>query len=155
MKKLLLIFITTVSITFLPYTDLSAGSISEITNNLSGDSALIIRLENDFADAVVNRDEAKINKLISDDFIYTENENMYSRSEVIQSFLSVSDIIESAYNEELKVHLYDNTAIVTGWLYINGKSSGTGFNRKYRFTDIWFKDNGEWQIIAAQDYLMP
>ena len=119
------------------------------------DSALIVKLENDFADAVVKRDEAAINELISDDFIYTENEKMYSRSEVIQSFLSPTDIIESAYNEDLQVRIYDKTAIVTGWLYINGKSSGTDFKRKYRFTDIWYFKDRRWQIIAAQDYLLP
>ncbi len=127
----------------------------ENTSDNSDDSVIIVKLENDFAAAVVKRDEAVINKLIADNFIYTENENMYSRSDVIGSFLSASDVIESAYNEDLQVHLYDNTAVVTGWLYINGKSSGTDFKRKYRFTDIWFKKNGSWQIIAAQDYLLP
>jgi ketosteroid isomerase-like protein len=155
MKKIFIIIILIVSVSYLPVKVLSGSSPSENNNKISGDSALIIKLENDFSNAIVNRDEAKINILISDEFIYTENENMYSRSEVIQSFLSVSDVIESAYNEDLQVHLYDNTAIVTGWLFINGKSSGTEFKRKYRFTDIWLKKNEDWQIIAAQDYLMP
>lgn len=132
----------------------SRNSFETVSDN-SDDSAMIVKLENDFAAAVVNRDETVINKLIAENFIYTENENMYSRSDVIQSFLSASDVIESAYNEDLQIHLYDNTAIVTGWLYINGKSSGTDFKRKYRFTDIWYKKNGNWQIIAAQDFLLP
>ena len=135
---------------------LSFGNQSNESEKVSrNDSALIIKLENNFADAVVNRDEAAINELISDDFIYTENEKMYSRSEVIQSFLSPTDIIESAYNEDLQVRIYDKTAIVTGWLYINGKSSGPDFKRKYRFTDIWYFKDRRWQIIAAQDYLLP
>lgn len=66
---------------------LSFGNQSNESEKVSrNDSALIIKLENNFADAVVKRDEAAINELISDDFIYTENEKMYSRSEVIQSF---------------------------------------------------------------------
>jgi len=135
---------------------LSFGNQSNESEKVSrNDSTLIIKLENYFADAVVKRDEAAINELISDDFIYTENEKMYSRSDVIQSFLSPTDIIESAYNEDLQVRIYDKTAIVTGWLYINGKSSGTDFKRKYRFTDIWYFKDRRWQIIAAQDYLLP
>lgn len=134
---------------------LSFGNQSNESEKVSrNDSALIIKLENNFADAVVKRDEAAINELISDDFIYTENEKMYSRSEVIQSFLSPTDIIESAYNEDLQVRIYDKTAIVTGWLYINGKSSGTDLKKKYRFTDIWYFKDRRWQIIAAQDYLL-
>lgn len=155
MKKVIIIFILLVSVSYFPVNNSLGRSSTETGKENPGDSALILKFENDFAKAVINRDEAMTNKLISDDFIYTENENMYSRSDVIQSFLSVSDVIESAYNEEMQVHIYDNTAIVTGWLYINGKSSGTEFKRKYRFTDIWFKKNEEWQIIAAHDYLMP
>ena len=136
--------------------NLSFGNQShESEKGSRNDSALIIKLENDFAAAVVNRDEAAINELISEDFIYTENDKMYSRPEVIQSFLSPTDIIESAYNEDLQVRINDKTAIVTGWLYINGKSSGAEFKRKYRFTDIWYFKDRRWQIIAAQDYLLP
>jgi ketosteroid isomerase-like protein len=134
---------------------LSFGNQSNESEKVSrNDSALIFKLVNNFTDAVVKRDEAAINELISDDFIYTENEKMYSRSEVIQSFLSPTDIIESAYNEDLQVRIYDKTAIVTGWLYINGKSSGTDLKKKYRFTDIWYFKDRRWQIIAALDYLL-
>ena len=119
------------------------------------DSTIILKLENDWALALVNRDETVFNKLLADDFFYTENEKMYTRSEVIQSAMSISDTIENAYNKDMEVHIKDNTAIVTGWLFVNGKGSGSNFNRKYRFTDIWFNKNGVWQLIAAQDYLLP
>jgi hypothetical protein len=45
--------------------------------------------------------------------------------------------------------------IVTGWLVLRGRSGGKPFDRRFRFTDTWLKRNGEWQIIAAQDYLVP
>lgn len=153
--KTILTLIISFTASCLPLNLSSAANSFEAGRVNSNDSALILKLENDFAAAVVSRDEKTINRLISDNFIYTENEKMYSRSEVIQSFFSESDIIESAYNEDLKVHQYDKTAIVTGWLYINGKSSGVDFKRKYRFTDVWYYLNGYWQIIAAQDYLLP
>ena len=154
MKKNSTYFVLTFAV-LISFLNHSPGNYSYATGeDIRSDSALIVKLENDFADAVVKRDEAAINELISDDFIYTENEKMYSRSEVIQSFLSPTDIIESAYNEELQVRIYDKTAIVTGWLYINGKSSGTVFKRKYRFTDIWYFKDRRWQIIAAHDYLL-
>ena len=69
--------------------------------------------------------------------------------------MSVSDTVISAYNEDMKVLMKDKIAIVTGWLFINGKSSGGNFKRKYRFTDIWYNKKSIWQLIAAQDYLLP
>ena len=119
-----------------------------------GDSALIIKLENDWANALVNRDKKVFNKLLADDFFYTENEKMYTRAEVMEAVMSTSETVEKAYNEDMQVHIKENTAIVTGWLFVNGKSTGTDFKRKYRFTDIWFKKNGSWQLVAAQDYLL-
>jgi hypothetical protein len=53
------------------------------------------------------------------------------------------------------VHLKDKTAIVTGWLFVNGKNNSKTFKRKYRFTDVWFNEKGVWQLGAAQDYLLP
>ena len=119
------------------------------------DSTLLIQLENDWAKALVNRDETIFNKLLAPDFFYTENEKVYSRAEVMQAVMSLSDTIESASNEDLKVFIIEKTAIVTGWLFVNGKGMDGKFKRKYRFTDIWFSNNGSWQLIAAQDYLLP
>ena len=119
------------------------------------DSTIILKLENDWAIALVQRDETVFNKLLADDFFYTENEKMYTRSEVLQSAMSVSDTIVSAYNKDMEVHIKEKTAIVTGWLYVNGRESGSNFIRKYRFTDVWFNTKGVWQLIAAHDYLLP
>ena len=147
MKKILLLFALTVSI--------SAIAFGQQQSRNSIDSTLIIRLENDWAKALINRDETVFNKLLATDFFYTENEKLYSRNEVIQSAMSVSDTVSNAYNEDMQVHIKDKTAIVTGWLFVNGKGSDGKFNRKYKFTDIWYKKNGIWQLIAAQDYLLP
>lgn len=67
---------------------------------------------------------------------------MYSRAEVIHSSMSVSEIIENAHNEDMVVHIKEKTEIVTGWLFVNGRNSNATFKSKYRFTDIWFKQNG-------------
>ena len=147
MKKQILLFAITVSI--------SAIVFGQQWKKHSSDSTLIIQLENDWAKALINRNETVFNKLLAADFFYTENEKLYSRYEVIQSVMSVSDTIVNAYNDDMQVHIKDKTAIVTGWLFVNGKSTGRNFKRKYRFTDIWFNKKGIWQLIAAQDYLLP
>jgi ketosteroid isomerase-like protein len=104
---------------------------------------------------LINRDEKVFNKLLAGDFIYTENEKMYSRTEVIQSVMSVMDTVNNAYNEDMQVHIKVKTAIVTGWLFVNGKGAEGNFKRKYRFTDVWYNEKANWQLIAAHDYLLP
>lgn len=152
---MLSIVIMSVSLSFFIMNDSYCKDSNSETKYNGSDSIIIIQLENNWAKALIKKDEEAFKKYLAADFFYTENENLYTREEVLQSLLSVTDVVEDAFNEDMQVHLYDNTAIVTGWLYINGKSSGTSFKRKYRYTDIWLKKNGEWQIIAAQDYLLP
>ena len=72
------------------------------------DSTTILKLENDWAIALVHRDENVFNKLLADDFFYTENEKMYTRSEVLQSAMSVSDTIVSAFNKDMEVHIKED-----------------------------------------------
>ncbi len=147
MKKKLLLFAFTFSI--------SSIAFAQHKKTNSSDSTLIIQLENDWAKALIIRDETVFNKLLATDFFYTENEKLYSRTEMMQSVMSESDTIANAYNEDMQVHIKDKTAIVTGWLFVNGKGVEGNFKRKYRFTDIWFNNKGTWQLIAAQDYLLP
>lgn len=152
---MLSIVILSVPLSFYIMNDSYSKDSNSETKYNGSDSVIIIQLENNWAKALIKKDEEAFKKYLAADFFYMENENLYTREEVLQSLLSVTDVVEDAFNEDMQVHLYDNTAIVTGWLYINGKSSGTSFKRKYRYTDIWLKKNGEWQIIAAQDYLLP
>jgi len=56
----------------------------------------------------------------------------------------------------MEVHQFGSTtAVVTGWLIVRGRGHGGPFLHRYRFTDTWVKGNAGWQIVAAQDYLMP
>jgi len=147
MKKQLLLLALTISVSSITYGQQLIIQVS--------DSIVILRLENDWARALLNHDESVFNKLLADDFIYTENDKLYSRAEVIQSVMSVTDTVNSAYNEDMQVHIKDKTAIVTGWLLVNGKGVDGTFKRKYRFTDVWLNQKGNWQLIAAHDYLAP
>jgi len=78
-----------------------------------------------------------------------------SRADVIKS-VDGSDRVTLAHNEGMVVHEYSpTTAVVTGWLIVNGTGKGGKFNHRYRFTDTWLKGDRGWQIVAAQDYLAP
>lgn len=116
---------------------------------------MLLALENEWAKAVVARDAATFERLLAPGFIYTENNVVMSRGEVISSMTSGPDRVQWAANEGMKVHDFGNTAVVTGILILRGTSRGAAFTRRYRYTDTWMLRNGKWQVIAAQDYLIP
>ena len=116
----------------------------------------LLRLEDGWAAAVIRRDAAYFRKYLADGFIYSEDDQTMDRETVLRELISGSDTVRAAHNEEMKVHEFGaGTAVVTGWLILEGRGSGGAFNRRYRFTDTWMRGPRGWQIVAAHDYLIP
>ncbi|HVE79262.1 MAG TPA: nuclear transport factor 2 family protein [Gemmatimonadaceae bacterium] len=121
----------------------------------SGVEQTLLRLEDEWARAVVRRDGAAFRRLLAPGFIYTENDRVMTRDELIREVVSGSDTVETALNEELRVHRFGTTAVVVGYLVLRGRGAGGAFDRRFRFTDTWVQRGGRWQVAAAHDYLVP
>ena len=119
-------------------------------------SVELIRLENQWATGLVKRDGALFDKLLGAKFVYTENDKLMRRADVLRDITSGTDTVTAARNEGMEVHEFGAvTAAVTGWLIVEGRGKGGPFTHRYRFTDTWVKRKAGWQIVAAQDYLVP
>jgi hypothetical protein len=114
----------------------------------------LLQLEDGWARALVRRDTAMFNRHLAKDFVYTENADVMGKKDVLGGVVG-SDTVTWAGNEGMKVHLYGSTAVVTGILAMKGRGKAGPFDKRYRFTDTWKFLDGRWQIIAAQDYLIP
>ena len=115
------------------------------------DSRALLTLEDHWAVALVKRDRAAFERMLAPKFVYTENAQLSDRAAVLTSLVS-GDTVTAAHNDSMVVHRYGAvTAVVTGWLVVEGRD----YVHRYRFTDTWVKRSGRWQIVAAQDYLMP
>src|SRR5215471_14724856 len=64
----------------------------------------LIRLENQWAAGLVKRDRALFDKLLSPKFVYTENDRLMRREEVLNDIASGSDTVTAARNEGMEVH---------------------------------------------------
>jgi len=127
-----------------------------IAQQKSATAAELIRLENLWTTGLVKRDRAQFEKLLAPKFVYTENEKLMSRADVLHEVAEGSDRVTAAHNEGMVVHEYGpTTAVVTGWLIVSFKGKTGAYTNRYRFTDTWVKGGRGWQIVAAQDYLAP
>lgn len=127
------------------------------TKQLSPVAQQLIRNEDGWTAALVKRDATYFQRMLAPKFVYTEDAKLMTRAEVLHEATAGTDTVTAAHNEEMIVHEAGPvTAVVTGILVIEGRSSGARFVHRYRYTDTWVKqDGGQWQIVAAQDYLMP
>ena len=120
------------------------------------DKTTLLRLEDGWTNALVKRDKAYFVKTLATGFVYTEDDRLSTREDVLRDIVTPADTVTSAHNESMVPHLFGNTAAVTGVLVVDGRTNGKAYHHRYRFTDTWQKQSdGHWKIIAAQDYLIP
>jgi hypothetical protein len=113
-----------------------------------------IQLEDQWTSALVQRDTRTFDRLLAPNFVYTEDASVMNRSDVMKS-VTGSDRVEWARNEGMRAHDFGDVQVITGVLHLRGKGKQGPFDRRYQFTDTWQRRNDRWQIIAAQDYLIP
>jgi ketosteroid isomerase-like protein len=116
----------------------------------------IATLEDEWIKAVIRRDAMAFNRLLAPDFVYTEDDRVYTKEQLIKEVTTTSDTVTSGRNEDLSIRVYGNhTAVVTGWLVLEGRGAGGPFTVRYRYTDSWVKFGARWRVVAAQDYKKP
>jgi len=74
-----------------------------------------------------------------------------TRSEEIDELKSGTFKADSIAVDELKVRIYGgDTAIVTGRNTAKGTYRGKDVSGRYRFTDTFVKESGDWRCVASQ-----
>jgi hypothetical protein len=141
---------------------------SKATRPSAAPSLPPIQLEDQWTTALVKRDTRTFDRLLAPNFVYTENATVMNRGDVIKS-VTGPDRVEWARNEGMTVYDFGDVQVITGVLHLRGKGKQGPFDRRYQFTDSWHRQNARirgdgrivytndssWQIIAAQDYLIP
>lgn len=122
---------------------------------VSPNQKAVFALEEKWTRALVNLDTVAFKRITAPGLVYTEDNVVMTQRELINAVVN-GDKVEWAGNEEMRFYDYHPAAIVTGILVTKGKNrKGEAFENRYRYTDTWLYRDGRWQVIAAQDYLIP
>jgi len=118
------------------------------------DAAAIRALESKWVDAYKQRQIAAVATLLADDYVITlEDGSVYGKVGFI-SYNAGSLRVDVAEASDLKIHMHDNIAVVTGAYHEKGVLGGKPYDYHDRLTDVWMKTNGKWQLIASH-YSLP
>ena len=115
----------------------------------------VFALEDAWTRGVIKKDTMLFRQITAPGFIYTEDNAVMTRAELIKAIATGTDVVTKSWNEGMKFYDYTPSAVVTGILHMQGTAGKKPFHKRYRFTDTWLYRNGKWQLIAAQDYLIP
>jgi ketosteroid isomerase-like protein len=104
-------------------------------------------------------DEVALNKLLSDDVVYTHSTALVQTKKEFNDTLKAGGIKYIALAPlmtDVKVRVMGNTALVTGAAAVHVIDHGTDKNMKIRYTEVHAKTpSGSWQLLAWQSTVMP
>jgi len=114
----------------------------------------LIGMERELSEALVRSDTAALDRIWNDDFIFTApNGRITTKAQRIEgvksSAKSAAALVGSSSNDEVVVHLYEGTAVVTVLSTWRGKVNNEVFSEPYQATHVWVKQQGRWRLVAA------
>jgi ketosteroid isomerase-like protein len=112
----------------------------------------VLQLEHDWENANVKADAAAVERLEAADFVFTAPDGMMTgKSDDLNDLKTGNFRADGIDLSDLKARVYGNAAVVTGKATLkNCKWRGKDISGDYRFTDVWAKVNGNWQVVASQ-----
>jgi ketosteroid isomerase-like protein len=66
-----------------------------------------------------------------------------------KNLLNLPQSESKTINDEVKVSLYGNTAVVTVLSTWSGKANNEAYSSQFQATHVWVKQEGRWQLVAA------
>jgi ketosteroid isomerase-like protein len=129
----------------------SFGSSSVSTTQTTNVAQELIQIEHRLAKAVVERNLKIYDSLLAEDWTTIDLAGrVLSKSEVMQELSSKDREIEAASIDDIKVKELGDVAVVTGRTIATGSYKGQRSSVVLRFTDVFVKRGGRWQVVASQ-----
>ena len=109
----------------------------------------IRKLDNERIQAQIHADAAALDRIYADDFIGVgPSGTVRTKPQVIADFTAGDLKFQSITTDEVKVRVYENTALETGLSTMLGQDKGKAVPRETRFTRVWIKQEGRWRLVA-------
>ena len=111
----------------------------------------VLKWERDGCIAYEKNDAATIQRMVADGYILTNSRGGYDTKADDVKAAQNKDVVFSTFrNENMKVRIFENTAIVTGTTIVKGVArDGSVVDLAVLFTDTLVKMNGRWQLVAG------
>ena len=114
------------------------------------ETATVRSLEEKWTEAYKLHNIDILSSLLADDFVITvEDGSVYSKAGYISHSADPAVQVRVAELSDLKVRIRGDAAFVTGAYHEKGESKGKPYDYHDRFTDVWMKAAGKWQVVSS------
>jgi hypothetical protein len=106
-------------------------------------------IEQQLARAWSQHDRAFIESVLAQQWSVTQPDGqVLTRAVVLGPFFNAVTF-DSNVIDDVSVHLFRETAVVRGRTTASGTFNGTPVKARIRFTDVFIKRQGQWQVVAS------
>lgn len=111
----------------------------------------LLKVERDFAAAVLNNDVDSISKFLTDDWAIVDAEGgVVDKARFLNAIKSGTLVHEEMELDDITVRAHADSAVVTTITSTKGRFAGREFATRERATDFFVKRNGRWQCVFSQ-----
>lgn len=123
---------------------------------MAGNAETVIELDRRRMTAMAQKDLATLNALIAADLVYTHSTaRLDTKQSLIGNMESGSTVYTSVVPSDVKAQDLGDAVVLTGSCRINVNSGGRPNSFGVRFTDVYARRNGSWQMVAWQSTRLP
>ena len=123
---------------------------------MAGNEQMIIELDKKRMTAMAQKDIATLNELIADDLVYTHSTaRLDTKQSLIGNMESGSTVYTSVVPSDVKAQDLGDAVVLTGACRIGVNAGGRANSFGVRFTDVYAKRGGRWQMVSWQSTRLP
>jgi ketosteroid isomerase-like protein len=112
----------------------------------------LLKLEKEWTDAIRSGDAAFLERIYAADIVLTDQYGVVTTGAQDIASMKSGEVVYSSYvDDNYKVYVYGDTAVVIGRATAKGKEKGKDFSHESQWTDTWTKIAGRWQCVASHD----
>jgi ketosteroid isomerase-like protein len=110
---------------------------------------------NVYKQAIIKKDATALQKVLSDDLVYTHSSNLHQDRAALIESLKGNAVTEDIDFKDLKVRVYGNTAVVVGDVDFHMNTGGTESVNHLNVLHVLVKGAQGWQLVARQAVKYP
>ncbi len=112
----------------------------------------LIAVEQKFNDALVRSDWKAVEQMDADDLVFTNADGSVThKSDDVATIKSGNVKFDSIEMSDVKVQDLGDVAVTTGRVVEKGRYKTADLGGTYRYTDVWARRAGRWQLVAGQE----
>lgn len=123
---------------------------------MSATAKMVIDLDKKRMQAMIAKDYATLEAVLGDDLVYTHSSaRLDTKQSLIGNMRAGSTVYTSVVPSDVKAQDLGDTVVLTGVAQIKVVSGGKPLDFGVRFTDIYTRRDGRWQMVAWHSTKLP